>query len=91
MGFKHQIELPRRSEIPSAAIWTLLNAFLIHKLVNSQMGFANPAIDHRIRKTFDVPGRLQHGGVSQNRSIHANHIVTLMDSHLPPVIFEVPL
>jgi hypothetical protein len=58
MSFEHQVELPRRSQILAAAIWTLFNAFLLRELISAQMCFASPAIDHRIRKSFHMTGCL---------------------------------
>jgi len=58
MRLEHQVELPRRGQVFAAAIWTLFNAFFLDNLVSAQMCFASPAIDHRIRKSFDMTGCL---------------------------------
>ena len=50
MRLEHQIELPRLSEVSTAAVWALLNAIFFHELIGAQVSLAGAAINHRIAR-----------------------------------------
>ena len=54
MRLEHQIELPRLSEVSTAAVWALLSALFFHELIGAQVSLASAAINHRIRESFNM-------------------------------------
>src|SRR5215831_4749411 len=60
-------------------------------LIRAESFASQPTIHHRIREAFDVAGRLEDGRMRQDRSVHADDVVSFVYDHTPPIIFQITL
>ncbi len=91
IGFEHEVKRPGLGQIFAATGRTLFNAIFLRKLVRPKPGLAGSAVNHRIAKRLLVPARFPYRPVHQNRAIHSDDVVALVDHDAPPVILDIAL
>ena len=71
-------------------LFTLTHGQVIY-LVSTVTLFTYLAVNHGIGKAADVSRGCEHGLMGEDRSIHADDVITLLDVFTPPVILKVAL
>src|SRR2546425_950220 len=95
-GLEHQIELPRRRERALAAAHGTLRVGLTGRafdprIVGAKAILALLAVDEWIGESRDVPRRLPHLGMHQDRGVQALDVFARVDHRPPPALLDVLL
>ena len=86
VGAEHQVELPRRGQLPLAALRAA--ALGIVELVGAKARLAGAAVDQRIGEVLHVAGGFPHPRVHQDGGVDAHDVVVQLRHLAPPRVAQ---